>query len=150
MGVLHRAGGPWLDLRPEMVAVTSSRHSVLWVSFSGTVQLIAVVEGALTRVRQGSRWSPHPGDGWQLFVEEPYFATSCGFGDGSGYRSTPPLLVATVGGAADVASALDEARIWSRQLAADGHDLEGTPSGHPTGPCGALYCPRIVPGNALL
>lgn len=149
MRLLHRAGGPWVDLGPQLVAEISREKAVMWVSFSGTVQIFATVEDAPTRTRQGSRGSPHLGDGWTLLLEDPFFATACGCGDGTGFRSTPPLLVATIDTAADVARLFEDAKRWARRLADSGHDIDAVPTGHPKHPCGAMYCPRILPESAL-
>lgn len=147
--VLHRAGDPWLNIQPQLVAEIDRGKAVMWVSFSGTVQLFAKLEDQVIRVRQGDRSSPHPGDGLGVLVPPPFFATACGFGDASGYRSTPPLLVVTVQRAADVVEQVEHAMTWGKQFAA-GHDLDWVPPGHPPDPCGAMHCPRIVPGAVPL
>lgn len=148
--VLHEAGGPWVDLQPQMVAETNRDRAVMWVSWSGTVQVFARLDGALTRVRQASHRSTYLGDGWPLIVEDPFFATACGFGDATRYRSTPPLLVATVDRTADVAGLVQDAMGRARRLAAEGFNLEQVPDGHPLDPCRAMYCPRIVPERFVL
>ena len=150
MSVLHRAGYPWVDLRPQIVAETDRGRAVMWISWSGTLQTFATLDGELVRIRQPGHLSAHAGDGLPLLVAKPFFATACGCGDAMGYRSTPPLAVATAKHADEVAPLVDDAMQRARQLAAAGFNLDQVPSGHPPGPCGAMYCPEIRPGAARL
>lgn len=128
------------NLAGQIRAATSADAAVLWVSSSGTRQILARTDGMLTRHRY-SAGNVHPGDGWPLIIEEPWTATSCGLSCGSGYRSTPPLLVAVVESDADVQAAWDVAIETAHRLTQSGTDP--TPAGHPDWPCGARYCPVL-------
>lgn len=143
--LLHRADQPWTDLTTALSAAVGQGRIGLWMSFSGTVQYFATVDGCLTRTRQPARGSEHPGDGFPLIVEPPFFATACGCGDGTGYRSTRPLLVALVDGPGDMDEMCDLRRRLVRQMVDDGFDAGSLPAGHPPGPCVALYCARVAP-----
>ena len=138
--VLGQSG--FVDLAGEIRAVTSAGVAVLWVSGSGTRQILARTDGLLTR-RRYSAGNVHPGDGWALIVEEPWTATSCGLSCGSGYRSTQPLLVAVVESDADVRSAWELAIATAHRVTRTG--TVPSPPGHPDDPCGALYCTVLEP-----
>jgi hypothetical protein len=142
VSVLYRAGDPWVDLTDRVLETVQAGHVVMWVSLSGTIQLFAGADGFITRLRRGAAGSVHAGDGLPLLVEAPFFATACGCGDGSGYRSTPPLGVGVIDTAADVEALYAEARRLAEELVAAGYDPARVPDGHPDGPCPALYCPR--------
>ena len=142
--ILHRADGPWTDLTDPIVEQVATR-AVVWISFSGTVQLFAMLEGLMTRTRVPSRGrAAHWGDGWPLLVEDPVFWTACGCGDGTGYRSTRPLLVAAVDSPTEVDDLHEEGGALAKSLVAAGFTGDMVPAGHPPEPCGAIYCPRIT------
>ena len=143
--VMYRAGDPWVNLQPQIVAETDQERAVLWISWSGAVQVFARVDGELARLRQGSDQAAHSRDGLPLLVGHPFFATACGCGDAAGYRSTPPQLVAAAELETDVASLVADAMGQTRPLAADGFNVDQVSEHHPPAPCGAMYCPRIVP-----
>ena len=132
-----------VSCRTQLIVTVSKGEAVLWMSSSGATQFFALVDGVLTRTREG-RGSVHAGDGRPLLFDEPSFATACGCGDRMGYRSTPPLLVAAIGDPDDVKPLLDDAleRVW--QLTDGGHSADPKEVGHPPAPCGALYCLRIT------
>jgi hypothetical protein len=139
--LLHRADHRWVDLTDRILERVHRGRPVLWVGLSGALQLFAAADGVLTRTRQAPDGAQQLGDGWPLIVQPPLFATACGCGDGSGYRSTRPLLVAALTSADDVSGLLEQARSVARQLLDAGYDLAAPPAGHPPQSCRALTCP---------
>ncbi len=138
--VLHQAGDSWRDLCSPILQRINTGLPVSWMSFSGTVQILASSDGLLTRTRS-SKGSPLPGDGWPLLVESPFFATACGCGDASGYRSTPPLLVVALESVDDVNVVIGTFGERVRRLIESGFEADAVPEGHPQTACGARYCP---------
>ena len=144
MDVLYRAGGPWRNLTASLVSHTAQGCEVGWVSTSGTLLVFATGIGGLTR----RRVNPHALHAWAhlpLIWQEPSFATACGCGDGSGYRSTPALLVVAFDAQAELETLVAEAVSTADQLVAEGHDFLAAPPDHPAAPCAAMYCPLITP-----
>lgn len=129
----------YLDLAPRIREATDAGMAVIWMSASGTRQVLSRVHGdPLTRIRI-SAGNEHAGDGLPVVVEEPWSATTCGFSCASGYRSTPPLVVAVVVSEADV----EELNRLVLDLTRDPMPQEewsAVPSDHPVGPCPAYYC----------
>ena len=148
--LLYSAGDRWVDMTHLVLQHLSSGRVVMWVSLSGTRLIVAVQDRVITRTRLGAADSVHAFDGWPVMVEPPFFATACGFGDQTGYRSTPPLLVAAIGGHDDGPDEIGRfTRVAARmahQLLTDGYDATSVPSGHPVEPCAALHCPVRLRG----
>lgn len=140
--VLWQLGDPYRDLTVDILTATTDGAAVLWLSYSGACTTFAVVDGLLTRTRS-SRTAHLPGDGFRLLVPEPFVATPCGVTDGTGYAGTPAVVAAVVTTAADVHAV---GAMSDTVLAAPGVSelLQAVPSGHPVGPCRALYCRRRV------
>jgi hypothetical protein len=140
--ILYRAQQAWADLTDDVQVALIGGRSVMWVSLSGSAQVIVLWDGVAVRFRHAGPEATLVGDGLPLLIEQPFFATSCGLGDGSGYRSTPALLVATFETTDDIDTLVDEARQVRAQLVADGYDPTDRAPGHPDWPCLALHCPH--------
>jgi hypothetical protein len=142
--VLHRADASWADLTDPVLQHVATQ-AVLWVSFSGTLQVFAMRDGLLTRTRVPRRGrSTHLGDGYPVLLRDPAFWSACGCGDGTGYRSTRPLLVAAIDNPREIDDLSEEAGALADSLLAAGLTRDVMPPGHPPDPCGAIYCPRIT------
>jgi hypothetical protein len=134
---IYRFGDDYVDLTDDLTDLLLVGAVVLWISASGTRQLLAQTGGLLTRTRVSSG-NPHPGDTFALILESPWSATSCGLTCASGYCSTPPAWVGVVETAADVEAAYAEAVAALHGVSQD--RWEALTTGHPHGPCGALHC----------
>lgn len=147
--LLYCADRPWVDFTDPLLTQVHAGHAVMWVSFSRSVQFFALVDGHLIRIRQAPEGAHLMGDGLPVLIEPPLIATACGCGDASGYRSTPPLLVAVVDhpekADQEMGELVAQARAVGRQLVEAGYDRDPVPAGHPPDPCGALYCPASPP-----
>jgi len=147
--VLHQAPGPFRDLHDSLLALTARRSQVAWVSMSGTLNLFYRRDGHLVRTRVPAPGAELIGDGLPLVIEPPFIATTCGFADHSGYRSTPPLVVAEVQSPADVKALWQHAQAQLQHLVESRFDVHAIPPGHPDRPCGAMYCPATADSRAL-
>ena len=147
--LLYRADRPWVELTDPLLAQVHAGHAVMWISFSRSIQFFALEDGQLIRIRQAPEGAHLMGDGLPVMIEPPLVATACGCGDASGYRSTPPLLVAVVDhpekADQEVVELAAEARAVGRQLVEAGYARDALPARHPPDPCGALYCPASPP-----
>lgn len=135
--VLYQFPGGYRDLAGDIVAAAAAGQMVVWLSASGTASLYGSHDGCLIRVRR-SITNPHPGDDFPLMVVNPFTATSCGAGDGAGFRSTPPVLVAVIDTPEDVESGNELGRKLRQQI--DEDVWRTIPPDHPDHACTALYC----------
>ena len=141
--ILYRADGPWADLSRLLVDQLDAGRPVVWIAYSQTITIFANLDGQPTRTRQARPGNELPGDGIPLTVEPPVIATGCGYTDNTGYRSTRPLLVATVQQPDDITRHVELSHDIARQLHHDGRDLAAAPDGHPDGACHVSMCPRV-------
>lgn len=133
--IIWTTGMGYADLTAPIRTACEQGRAVLWATQSGTCLVFAELDGTLVRIRHGT--NPQRGDGRALVVLAPFFATSCGCGDGGGYRSTPPTLVAALDAPHEVDSVED--RMPLGRWGPPGGAAE-VPPGHPAGPCPAYHC----------